>query len=430
MTGKSLVDELSEDKEQDEKIIKSFYAKDTLSLDIFEQTDDAYKMIPSVRDRLLEIADNFIEFLGVDFFVHDVVLTGSLANYNWSEFSDIDLHIIIDYEESGHSVDLLKEFFDAKKGVWNALHDIKVKNYEVEVYVQDVTEKHISSGVYSVLNNKWIIQPQSEKKEIDDRKIMEKGEEYAKIIDDLIEKKEKHNDIRSDVEDVKKKIKRFRQSGLDDGGEYSYENLTFKLLRRNGYIKKLIDLKKNVSDKVLSINESHQPVDFSYKDALKVEKAALKFYGETGTFQRAGYITPNGHLLDFSEGTGGRVLDHRNIGYVVDEAGIDIGPYNEDKKRHTESWGMMVVMDMGFIRYLPESKSIDMHRMPTQQQFEVLRLIVKKYDGKVIIEMNEDAYVEHEQGTPEDFIIDGIKSYYNEGIKPKAYSDVEDEEFF
>lgn len=255
MTGKSLVDELSEDKEQDVKIVKSFYAQDTLSLDIFKQTDDTYIMIPTVRNKLLELADNFVEFLGVDFFIHDTVLTGSLANYNWSEFSDIDLHIIIDYEDSGHNPDLLKEFFDAKKGVWNALHDIKIKGYEVEIYVQDINEPHISSGVYSILNNKWIIEPQKEKKEIDDRKILEKGEEYAKIIDDLIEKKAKKLDVRTDVDEIKKKIKRFRQSGLEDGGEYSYENLTFKLLRRNGYIKKLIDLKKDVTDKTLSISE-------------------------------------------------------------------------------------------------------------------------------------------------------------------------------
>ena len=91
---------------------------------------------------------------------------------------------------------------------------------------------------------------------------------------------------------------------------------------------------------------------------------------------------------------------------------------------------MMVVMDMGFIRYLPESKGIDMHRMPTQQQFENLRFLIQKYNGEIIIEMNEDAYVEHERGTPEDFIIDGIKSYYNEGIKPRPYSDVADEELY
>ena len=252
MIGRTLVDELGEDREQDEKIIKSFHVKDSLSLDIFENIGSTYKMIEPVRDRLLSISDGFIDFLGIDFFIHDVVLTGSLANYNWSEFSDIDLHLIIDYEDTGHNIELLKEFFNAKKNVWNTTHDIKIKNYEVEIYVQDIKEKHISSGVYSILNNKWIVEPQKEKQKIDDRGILEKGEEYARLIDDLIEKK--NTDISADVETIRKKLKRFRQSGLDKGGEYSYENLTFKLLRRNGYIKKLIDLRKEVTDNKLSVH--------------------------------------------------------------------------------------------------------------------------------------------------------------------------------
>jgi len=255
MTIRSLVDELSEDRYKDEKIIKSFYPKSSLSSSIFEKTDEQYKMIESVRNRLLVISDIFIDFIGVDFFVHDVILTGSLANYNWSEFSDVDLHIVIDYEESGHDIPLLKEFFDAKKNVWNTTHNIKIKNYEVELYVQDVKEKHISSGVYSVLNNIWVVEPQKEKQKIDDRGILEKGEEYAKIIDGIVNKVEMGKDVRSDIDEVRRKLKRFRQSGLDNGGEYSYENLTFKLLRRNGYIEKLHNLKKQVTNSELSVNE-------------------------------------------------------------------------------------------------------------------------------------------------------------------------------
>jgi len=433
MIGRSLVDELSEDREQDEKIVKSFYAKDSLSQDIFQGT----KMIDSVRDRLLSITDNFIDFLGVDFFVYDVVLTGSLANYNWSEFSDIDLHVIIDYDESGHKQDLLKEFFDAKRAVWNASHDIKIKNYEVELYVQDIKEKHISSGVYTILNNEWIIEPQKEKKEIDDRKILEKGEEYAKLIDKLSKKQDP-----SEIDDVKKKLKRFRQTGLEDGGEYSYENLTFKLLRRNGYIEKLMNLKKKVTDKQYSVNEFEEfingeediceSVEFDYKDIRRFEKEAIKLYGTSDSFNQAvGFISPNGYLLDFGEGTGVRGQDHRNIGYVFDLLpDIDIGEYNGDKWKHEVSWGLYAAMDMGFIRYLPESQGIDMHQMPTQQQFEKIHQLIQKYNGRIIVEMNEEAYVEYEKDTPEDFIIDGIKAYYREGIKPKLYSDTEDNEMF
>lgn len=254
MFGVARIDDLLEDREGDEKIIKSFKSQDSLSTEIFQKNDGTYKMHEPVRDRLLIIADNFIDFLGVDFFIHDIILTGSLANYNWSEYSDVDLHIIIDYEESGYNIALLAEFFSAKKNTWNSSHNIKIKNYEVEIYVQDIKEKHISSGVYSVLNNKWIIEPQKEAQKLDYRVILEKGEEYAKFIDELIEKQKKDEDISSDIDSIRKKLKRFRQSGLDIGGEYSYENLTFKLLRRNGYIKKLIDLRKDVADNKLSMH--------------------------------------------------------------------------------------------------------------------------------------------------------------------------------
>jgi hypothetical protein len=249
----SLFEELIEGKKKDKQIVKSFETKETLSNQIFEEKKGHFVMRDEIKKRLLEVSNDFIESLGVEFFIHDIVLTGSLANYNWSQYSDVDLHILIDFEESKYEMDILKEFFDAKKNVWNEKHDIKIKGYDVEVYVQDVNEEHISSGVYSILHNKWIIEPEKDKPNIDDRKILEKGEEFGKKIDHLIQSQK---DITIDqLEDLRKKIKEFRQSGLESGGEYSYENLTFKLLRRNGYIQKLLRLKTQLTDKKLSITQ-------------------------------------------------------------------------------------------------------------------------------------------------------------------------------
>ena len=249
----SLFEELIEGKKKDKQIVKSFETKETLSDQIFEERKGHFVMRDEIKKRLLEVSNDFIESLGVEFFIHDIVLTGSLANYNWSQYSDVDLHILIDFEESKYEMDILKEFFDAKKNVWNEKHDIKIKGYDVEVYVQDVNEEHISSGVYSILHNKWIIEPEKDKPNIDDRKILEKGEEFGKKIDHLTKNPK---DITIDqLEDLRKKIKEFRQSGLESGGEYSYENLTFKLLRRNGYIQKLLRLKTQLTDKKLSITQ-------------------------------------------------------------------------------------------------------------------------------------------------------------------------------
>jgi hypothetical protein len=250
----SLFEELIEDRQEDEKIVKSFEPKDSLSDQIFEGLDGKFSMRDDIRKRLIEISNDFIESFGVEFFIHDVTLTGSLSNYNWSRYSDVDLHIIIDFDETEYPMNLVKEFFDAKERVWNEKHDIKIKGFDVEVYVQDLKQEHVSSGVYSILHNKWVIEPEINKPNIDDRMILQKGEHYAKQIDSLIKKSSKIN-VLPMIDELRKKIKTFRQSGLEQGGEYSYENLTFKLLRRNGYFGKLLKLKKDITDKKLSITQ-------------------------------------------------------------------------------------------------------------------------------------------------------------------------------
>jgi len=163
MRKKTLIEELIEvsDPELDDKIVKSFHKKTELSSDIFEKNDYGYTMNKGVREKLMLISDAFLDFVKINFFVHDVVLTGSLANYNWSEFSDIDLHIVVDFDELGKDAektsdslkDIVKEFFDAKERVWNNRHDIKIKGYDVEIYVQEINQEHVSSKVYSILNN-------------------------------------------------------------------------------------------------------------------------------------------------------------------------------------------------------------------------------------------------------------------------------------
>ena len=148
----SLFEELIEDLETDKKIVKSFEPKESLSDQIFEGSDGDFSMREDIRSRLLEISDDFIESLSIEFFIHDIVLTGSLANYNWSEYSDVDLHFIIDFDEIGNRKNsnsiaihnIFKEFFDAKERVWNEKHNIKIKGYDVEVYVQDINQEHVS----------------------------------------------------------------------------------------------------------------------------------------------------------------------------------------------------------------------------------------------------------------------------------------------
>lgn len=240
-----------------QQILNSFSLKKTLNPKIWELPNEkdmsdpkgqSYIMIPKVRKALDRIADEFIEYLGDDVFVEDVVLTGSLANYNWSEFSDFDLHIIVDFEQYEDDSDLYKELFNLKKQVFNDKHDIKIFGYDVELYTQDSEESHYASGVYSIMNNEWITKPKQFKMEIDKDLLSTKIKSWTEKIDRALES----NDEKV-LTEIKDKLKEYRQSGLEKDGELSYENLVFKFLRRSGHIQKLFDEVTNVKDKSLSI---------------------------------------------------------------------------------------------------------------------------------------------------------------------------------
>jgi hypothetical protein len=235
-------------------ILSSFHLKDELNPKIWESSD---KMSSKVRDRLLDIAYEFIEFLGVDVVISDVVMMGSLANYNWSRFSDVDLHLIADFEQfSEKELPLYEELFKLKKTLFNDKHNIKIYGYDVELYVQDDV-KAFSSGEYSVLFDEWKKKPKKENVKIDTDLIKNKSEHWMKIIDEVISDA-KEQPLESGLETINKikdKLKKYRTAGLEDGGEMSDENLVFKVLRRNGYIKKLFDFQNEYQDTKLSLKE-------------------------------------------------------------------------------------------------------------------------------------------------------------------------------
>ena len=235
-------------------ILSSFRLQDELNPKIWESSD---KMSSKVRDRLLDIAYEFIEFLGVDVIISDVVMMGSLANYNWSRFSDVDLHLIADFEQfSEKELPLYEELFELKKTLFNDRHNIKIYGYDVELYVQDDV-KAFSSGEYSVLFDEWKKKPKKEKVEIDTELIKNKSEHWMKIIDEVIDNlddKSMESGVDS-INKIKDKLKKYRTSGLEKGGEMSDENLVFKVLRRNGYIEKLFNFKTEYQDKKLSLKE-------------------------------------------------------------------------------------------------------------------------------------------------------------------------------
>ncbi len=202
-----------------------------------------------------------VEIPGVD--IEDVTMTGSLANYNWSKYSDVDLHIVIDYKEVPVDEHLVQDFFKSKSSNWNKEHDVKIYGYDVELYVQDLNEPHHSTGVYSILNNEWKIKPEKKKITINDKSVKDKSNMLMDRIEDLYDEliDGDYDKAIKGVEKLTDKIKKMRKSGLESGGEFSVENMVFKVLRRNGMMDRLYDIKSVAYDKSVtleSINESRK----------------------------------------------------------------------------------------------------------------------------------------------------------------------------
>lgn len=228
--------------------IKSHLPHEELSVKLWKEE----KLKPVVRDQMLEIADKFIEYLGIDIDVIDITMTGSYANYNYTKYSDIDLHIILDPKSINKDIDLVEEFLKAKRQFWNDRHDIRVQNIEVELYAQDVNEEHASTGVYSVKNDEWIEKPKKFKTDFDQRFVLKKVKYFKKRIEMEIDEAKNNKDT-SGLEILIKKIRDMRQSGLEKSGEMADENIIYKVLRADGEIQKLYDMKDNIFDVKLSL---------------------------------------------------------------------------------------------------------------------------------------------------------------------------------
>jgi predicted nucleotidyltransferase len=245
---------------KDNNIIQSFFSKDKLNPKIW---DEDMKLREEVREKLLQTANEFIDFIGVPLLIEDVIFTGSLANYNWSEYSDIDLHVVCDFIQfSDTELPLYEELFKVKKTIFNTNHDIKIFGYEVELYVQNATEAHFSSGVYSVLYDEWDVKPEKEDSNIDTKILKSKINHWKSQIDTVVDNATEKDidEAREYIKKFKEKLKKYRSSGLKKEGEYSYENLVFKYLRRSDYLEKLFNLENKLLDKELSLME--QKIDF------------------------------------------------------------------------------------------------------------------------------------------------------------------------
>lgn len=218
-----------------------------------------------VRLKLLDIADDFIDFLGIDWVKpEDILMTGSLANYNWSEkYSDIDLHIVMDYSKIDEKEKFVERFLRAQTVLWSKDHEeLNICGFPVEIYVQDTKDNLKSGGIYSLDKNKWIKEPQKEDltdENINKRWVQRRVASYMDKIESLEKRLENAKDdfqierVSQSLDKIFDKIKEDRADGFKKGGEMNDKNIVFKSLRRQGYLGKIKNMQKKIYNKLNSI---------------------------------------------------------------------------------------------------------------------------------------------------------------------------------
>ena len=234
--------------------LMAFDVQPDLNQKIWDE-DESFR--PGVKGALMAIVEEFMEGLDLDLDIKDIIVTGSIANYNWSKFSDIDLHILLDFEEVNDDKNMVKKFFDAVRSNWNKLHNILVKGHEVEIYVQDAQEPHISTGVYSLMDDRWLVKPKKIRPAIDRHTATKKMKQLVREIQKLVSIYENgtYEEAFEMAGRIKEKLKRMRRSGLDRSGIYSPENLAFKMLRRSGEIEDLFRVYTQSYDQIHSLDQ-------------------------------------------------------------------------------------------------------------------------------------------------------------------------------
>lgn len=248
----NISDVLKEVIEPEAVDVTSIKMNDTLCPLIWDE-DEILK--PEVRKALLKNAKRFIEFSDVENLKYnDIILTGSMANYNYNENSDLDVHIIMDFSQISENKDFVGDFFKLKKQLWAEKLPIQIKGHDVEMYFQDTDETLHASGTYSLIKNDWIKKPLKKIINVDMGDVQLKSADLMNAIDDLEDDMSSQNFVKKH-EQLKNKIKKYRQTGLDKSGEFSTENLVFKILRNTGYLEKMVDMKNEYLTDELSLKE-------------------------------------------------------------------------------------------------------------------------------------------------------------------------------
>lgn len=229
-----------------------------------KEGEDNYILKPEIEKKLTDIADEWRKFAKIPKeAVLDIILTGGNANFNWTKYSDIDLHIVINKElllpspqwntpfaHNNAISSIINDYLRSKKQLWSLKHNIKIAELPVEVYAQGHEELyHENQGVYSILQHKWIYKPIRGNYDFNNKELDHKVEMWEKRINNAI----MGNATSEEIYNIRKRLSNMRKSAIEKSGEFASENLVFKALRNSGYLQRLVSYQRTMFDRSFSI---------------------------------------------------------------------------------------------------------------------------------------------------------------------------------
>ncbi len=206
---------------------------------------------PIVRKKMLQIGKAWAEYANIpNEAITDIILVGGNANYNYTAYSDVDVHVVVDKTKLPDCPEVIDDYFQDKKQLWSLTHNIKIYGHDVELYAQDKDVKTPKDqGAYSLMRNKWIVKPKKKDIETNDPHIEKKVRELSHRIKNLISS----NASDESFKELKEKMKNMRTAGLKKAGEFSFENMVFKEIRNSGLFDKMNEYIRTRQDKKLSL---------------------------------------------------------------------------------------------------------------------------------------------------------------------------------
>ncbi len=364
------------------------------------------KLDPEIATNLIKIGKEWAKFADIpEKFIKDYIIVGGNANFNYTKYSDIDLHLVVDKSKIGCD-GCLDDFLRAKKQLWALTHNITIKGHPVELYAQDIDEIVGSKGQYSLNQKKWTQEPTPYKMNRKDPEVVKKVKDFIYQIDSLINAK---SDDKVVFQNLKDKIGTMRKAAIQKAGEYAPENLVFKELRNRGYVEKVWNYLRDLGDKELSVEETQIDETVKGQDTASRREGAKERAAE----KKSGKIRKN--TLDSKEYANYQKLSIAAHDKVTKRNKNVVGLVSEELEETT--WSAMIL--------LPSNKRRKVtFTSPSMSRKDALQIVTALYGATDVTQLNRIKYKRFKR-VNEDTTIDEIYGTFDTTKEKKKMEDSE-----